>query len=306
MREKPNLTTADIHSLLRDRSNWGRWGDDDQRGAINLITAEKRAAAAGLVRTGRSVSISRDFPTVETPLNPRPMKHTVNTIQHMTGGAALDHLSFVFHGFTATHVDALCHVWDEQGLWNGRKPEDSIAPEGVNFGGIEAWRDGITTRGVLLDVPKFRGEPFVTIEKPVHCEELEAIAKAQGVEMEPGDALVLYGGREKFTDANPEWRMESPSSPTPGFDASCLAFIRDHDVAVVAWDMLDASPNPYGIPWAVHGAIFAYGIALVDNALVEPLADACAEENRYEFMLTFAPIPIVGGTGSPVNPIALF
>jgi kynurenine formamidase len=234
------------------------------------------------------------------------MKHSVNTIEHKSGGAALDHLSFVFHGFTATHVDALCHVWDEQGLWNGRKPEESIAPEGVSFGGIEAWRDGITTRGVLLDIPRYRGEPYVTIERPVHGADLEAVAKAQGVAVEPGDALVLYGGREKFESANPDWRWEGLESARPGFDASCLAFIRDHDVAVVAWDMLDSAPNPYGIPWAVHGAIFAYGIALVDNALVEPLADACAEEGRYEFMFTFAPIPIVGGTGSPVNPIALF
>ena len=112
------------------------------------------------------------------------------------------------------------------------------------------------------------------------------MAKAQGVSMEPGDALVLYGGREKFSAANPDWRMESLRSPTPGFDASCLAFIRDHDIAAVVWDMLDAGPNQYGVPWAVHGAIFAYGIALVDNALVEPLATACAEEGRYEFMLS--------------------
>jgi kynurenine formamidase len=302
----PEFTAADIQSMLSDRNNWGRWGKDDQKGAINLITPEKRAAAARLVQSGRTVSLSRDFPTQPGPSNPFPVKHRVMTMPHETGGAALDQLSFVFHGFSATHVDALCHVWDENGLWNGRKPDASIAEDGVSFGGIEAWREGITTRGVLLDLPKFRGEPFVTIERPVHGEELEAVAKAQGVSMEPGDALVLYGGREKFGAANPDWRMESLQSPTPGFDASCLAFIRDHDVAVVVWDMLDAGPNPYGLPWAVHGAIFAYGIALVDNALVEPLADACGEEGRYEFMLTFAPIPIVGGTGSPVNPIALF
>jgi kynurenine formamidase len=299
------FTAEDVQALLRDRRNWGRWGDDDQRGAVNLITPEKRAAAAKLVRSGRAVSLSRDFPTKPGPHNPIPMKHSVSTMDHEGGGAALDHLSFVFHGFTATHVDALCHVWDQNGLWNGRDAS-TIQPDGVTFGGIEAWRDGITTRGVLLDVPKHRGEPFVTIEKPVHGSELEAVAKAQRVSVEPGDALVLYGGREKFAAANPDWRMESLRSPTPGFDASCLAFIRDHDVSAVVWDMLDAGPNQYGVPWSVHGAIFAYGIALVDNALVEPLANACAEEGRYEFMLTFAPIPIVGGTGSPVNPIALF
>jgi kynurenine formamidase len=301
----PDFTAEDVKALLRERRNWGRWGDDDEKGAVNLITAEKRAAAARLIKSGRVVSLSRDFPTKPGPSNPFPVKHSVNTMPHEGGGAALDHLSFVFHGFTATHVDALCHVWDENGLWNGRDAS-TIKPDGVTFGGIEAWREGITTRGVLLDVPKYRGVPFVTIERPVHGSELEEVAKAQGVQVEPGDALVLYGGREKFAEANPDWRMESLRSPTPGFDASCLAFIRDNDVSAVVWDMLDAGPNAYGVPWAVHGAIFAYGIALVDNALVEPLANACAEEGRYEFMLTLAPLPIVGGTGSPVNPLALF
>jgi len=299
------LNAGEVLSLLRDRRNWGRWGPDDQRGAINLITLEKRTAAARLVRNGRAVSLSRDFPTKAGPRNPFPVKHIINTMDHRGGGAALDHLSFVFHGFSATHVDALCHVWDENGLWNGRDASE-IKPDGVTWGGIEAWRDGITTRGVLLDVPGFRSEPFVTMDRPITDTELEEVARAQGVDLGAGDAVAIYGGREKFEAAHPDWRMESLESPTPGLDASCLRFIRDHDIAVLVWDMLDAGPNPYGVPWTLHGAIFAYGIAIVDNALLEPLAEACAEEGRYEFMLTFAPIPIVGGTGSPVNPIALF
>ena len=88
--------------------------------------------------------------------------------------------------------------------------------------------------------------------------------------------------------------------------ASCLPFIRDNDVAVLVWDMLDFGPSGYDLPWTVHGAIFAYGLALLDNALLQPLAEACAQEGRYEFMLTIAPLKVEGGTGSPVNPIALF
>jgi kynurenine formamidase len=88
--------------------------------------------------------------------------------------------------------------------------------------------------------------------------------------------------------------------------ASCLPFLRDHDVAVLVWDLLDAAPTEYDIPWTVHGALYAYGVALLDNALLQPLAEACAQEKRYEFMLVVAPLKVVGGTGSPVNPIALF
>lgn len=296
---QPMPTRDDVLSYLRKRRNWGRWGADDQRGAINLITSEKRVRAAQLVRSGRAVSLSRDFPTVPGRSNPMPAQHFVRTMDN----AVVDYYGIVYHGYVTTHVDALCHVWDGEGMWNGRDPKKEVTSAGARFGGIEHWRDGITTRGVLLDVPKFRSEPYVTIDKPVHGWELAAIAEAQGVRIEPGDALVVHSGRERWQQANPTWSGYAP--PSPGLHASCLPFLRDHDVSVLVWDLMDASPNEYGVPWTVHGAIFAYGIALVDNALVQPLADACAEEGRYEFMLTFAPIPVVGGTGSPVNPIAL-
>ena len=292
----------DVLSYLRDRRNWGRWGDDDQRGAINLITPEKRVRAAQLVRSGRSVSISRDFPKIPGRNNPLPAQHFLQMHQH----AVTDYYGIVYHGYVTTHVDALCHVWDDDGMWGGRVAKDVIDTMllGTRWGGIEHWRDGITTRGVLLDVPKHRGEPYVTVEKPVHGAELAAIAKAEGIELAPGDALVVYSGREAYQAAHPEWSGYRP--PSPGLHASCLPFLRDHDVSVLAWDLMDAMPNEYGLPWTVHGAIFSYGIALLDNSLLQPLAEACAAEGRYEFMLTFAPIPVVGGTGSPVNPIALF
>lgn len=300
MPAEPSPTAAEALSYLRERNNWGRWGDDDQRGAINLITPEKRVRAASLVRTGRSVSLSRDIPTVPGRNNPMPATHWFRVIDT----AVVDHIGIAYHGYVTTHVDALCHVWDEAGMWNGRDPKVEVTSQGARFGSIDHWRDGITTRGVLLDVPKFRGEPSVTIEKPVHGNELEAIAKAQGVALEPGDALVVYSGREAWQAAHPAWSGYRP--PSPGLHASCLPFVRDHDVAVLAWDLMDAAPNEYGMTWTMHGAIFAYGVALLDNALLQPLAEACAEENRYEFMLTFAPLPLVGGTGSPVNPTALF
>ena len=287
-------------SYLREGNNWNRWGAGDEVGAINLITPEKRVQAASLVRSGRSISLSRDVPTVPGRNNPMPATHWLRVMDT----AVVDHIGISYHGYVTTHVDALCHVWDESGMWNGRDPKVEVTSQGARFGGIQHWRDGITTRGVLLDVPKFRGEPSVTIEKPVHGSELEAIAKAQGVEVEPGDALVVYSGREAWQAANPTWSGYRP--PSPGLHASCLPFVRDHDVAVRVWDLMDAAPNEYGMTWTMHGAIFAYGVALVDNALLQPLAETCAEEGRYEFMLTFAPLPVIGGTGSPINPIALF
>ena len=283
-----------------EKRNWGRWGKDDQRGAINLITPEKRVQAASLVRSGRSVSLSRDFPTMPGRGNPVPAQHFMRIGDFW----CMDYIGISYHGYQTTHVDALCHVWDSDGMWGGRDAKREITTEGTRWGGIEHWRDGITTRGVLLDVPKHRGTPSVTVDEPVHGHELQAIARAQGVTLEPGDALVVYSGREEFQAANRNWNGYVP--PSPGLHASCMPFVRDNDVSALIWDLMDAAPNDYGLNFSMHGVLWAYGVALVDNALLQPLAEACAEEGRYEFMLTFAPLPVVGGTGSPVNPIALF
>ena len=298
-------TREEVESYLRDRSNWGRWGKDDESGAINLITPGKRLAAAGLVRSGRTVSLSRYFPKTPGPGNVNPAQHWMRTLDYGKGGAAVDYYGIHYHGNITTHLDALCHVWSEDGLWNGRDPAQEITFDGASFGGVEQWSDGIVTRGVLLDIPKHRDEPYVTQENPVHRWELEDAVRAEGVSLEPGDALVVYSGREAWQSAHPDTPYSTSSPDRPGLHASCLPFIRDNDVSVLVWDMMDSMPYGYDIPFAVHGAIFAYGVALLDNALLQPLVEACNEERRYEFMLVIAPLKVDGGTGSPVNPIAL-
>ena len=292
--------------IVRDRA-WGRWGADDQVGAVNLITPQKRVRAAGLVRTGRAVSLSRELPKTPGPGNPIPAQHYMKRLvrgDHDQGGAAVDYYGLYYHGVSTTHIDAICHTWDENGMWGGHDPEKEIGVDGAAWASIEHWKEGIVTRGVLMDVPKHRNEPAVTMEKPVHGWELEEIAAAQGVAVEPGDALIVYCGREDWSAANGAYGADPAGRP--GLHASCLKLLRDWDVSILVWDMLDAMPNGYGIPWAVHACLFAYGIGLVDNALLQPLAQACAQEGRYDFMLTVNPLHMVGGTGSPVNPIALF
>ena len=219
-------------------------------------------------------------------------------------GACVDYYGISYHGTVSTHLDALCHVWDQDGMWNGRNPDEKITMDGASWGSIDHWKEGIMTRGVLLDVPKHRGEPYVTQDRPVYGWELEDIAKAEGLDLEPGDALVVYSGREKWDEAgNPLWG--SSRDLRPGLHASCLKFIRESECCLLVWDMEDLAPNGYGLAWTVHGAIFAYGIGLLDCALLQPLAEACAQAGRYEFLLTVNPLRVVGGTGSPVNPVAV-
>lgn len=273
--------------------NWGRWGADDEKGAVNLITPAKRAAAARLVRNGRTVSLSRVF---------SPPQHYIRV--NSDRGSAVDYYGFEYHGVTITHVDALSHMWDQNGMWNGRDAAKEIDTFGARFGAITAFGDGIVTRGVLLDIPRLRGTPFVVADRPVTGAELEAAAKAQGVTIEAGDALLVHSGREAFVRAGHTYG--SSTEPRPGLHVSCSRFIRDRDVSLFAWDMHDALPDPDGHRWPVHGVLYSYGVALLDNALLEPLAQACAEERRYEFMFVALPLRIARGTGSPANPIALF
>ena len=301
-------TKDEVLGYLSERRNWGRWGDKGSAGAMNLIDEEKRLQAIGLVEQGRTVSLSRPFPVTPTAENPRPAQHYMQVWERPgNSGAAVDYYGLIYHGTSTTHIDALCHVWDENGMWDGRKPEDTLTFSGANYGTVDDWSDGILTRGVLLDVPKHRGKPYVTVEEPVHGWELEDIAREQGVTLEPGDAVMVYSGREAFSaDNGGIWADSVSGEPRPGLHASCLPFVRDSDMSLLGWDMMDASPNEYDIGWSVHGVIFAYGVALLDNALLEPLADACAEEGRYEFMISINPLNVIGGTGSPVNPIVVF
>jgi kynurenine formamidase len=297
---------------IRERRNWGRWGVDDEIGALNLVTAQKRLRALSAVRSGRLVSLSRTVPVQAGPNNLQPVQHFMKRIPRGAGGSAEDFLMMGCHGTSSTHMDALCHVWAEDGMWNGRDPDLEITFDGARFGDINQMAGGVITRGVLLDVARYRGVPYVTFDQPVHASELEAIAAASGIEIEPGDAIAVHSGRDQWDRENPPWGAGIVDGPVfkraearAGLHTSCIEFFREVDASVLLWDMMDLYPNDLGMPFSVHTAIWAFGLVLVDNALLEPLAVACAEEQQTDFLLCLAPLRIAGGTGSPVNPLAL-
>jgi kynurenine formamidase len=286
----------DAERFVRETRNWDRWGRDDQRGALNLVTPARRQAAAALVRTGLSVSLARPF--VPAPLAVERFARTTDA------GGVVDEMPVRCHGPAATHLDALCHTWDRDGMWSGHSPDTEINPSGVRWGGLEHLRDGVLTRGVLLDIPRLRGEPHVRMDSPVHGDELAAAARQQGVRVEPGDALLIHSGREEYERRVGVWSADPGARP--GLESSCLTYIRETDCAIVLWDMGDVRPNEFGLPFPVHAALFAYGVPLVDAALLEPLATACEAAGRWEFLLSVNPLHIVGATGCLVNPIAVF
>ncbi len=289
-----------VEGYFKELNNWGRWGDADQRGTVNLITPAKQAAARELVRTGRTVSLARDIGA-----QPALMYHVTFPSQRERADVVLDRFDLVFHGFTITHIDALCHVgWDGQ-LYNGRPFAASLTAAGATWCPIDPLFDGITSRGVLLDVAAARKDGFVEIGAPVTPAELDAAAKRAGVRVEAGDVVVVRSGDEAFRRAHPDWVPRV--SPHPGLHVSCLEWFREKDIAAIAWDMLDERPNPSpGFMMGTHLAIPFLGLALIDNTYPERLAATCVELGRYEFLFTATPLRLVGATGAPAHPLAIF
>jgi kynurenine formamidase len=297
---EPLPTQDRVEAYFKELNNWGRWGHDDQRGTLNLITPARRQAALALVRTGRTVSLARD-------VVPRPvyMYHATFPGKRERVDVVLDRFDMVYHGFWITHVDALCHVgWDGE-LYNGRPFAQSLSAEGATWCPIDAFFDGITTRGVLLDVAAGRPEGYVTVGRPVTPKELDAVAARAGVTVQPGDVVVVRSGDAAFRQAHPDWVPRV--SPHPGLHVSCLEWFREKDIAAIAWDMMDERPSGYpGFGMSAHLAIPFLGLVLVDNADPDRLAAACREEGRYEFLFTATPLRLVGATGAPAHPVAVF
>src|SRR5215470_1933436 len=300
-------TQAEVENYFTRLNNWGRWGNDDQRGTLNLITPEKHAAAVALARSGRVVSLSRD-------LTPQPTLdyHMLCPVRRGRSQAAVDYVGLVYHGVTVTHMDALCHVEYQGKLYNGRSFADNVGFGGAQWGALDAWFDGVVTRGVLLDVAAGRPEGYVEIGKPVTPPELDAAAARVGLKVEPGDVVVIRSGRENYEAAKANLAASvSPNLGTinarPGLHIACLEWLRQHDVSAVTWDMLDEYPVGYeGIDFGVHLGIPFLGLCLIDNAYPERLVAACAEEKRYEFLFVAMPLRIAGSTGSPCQPVAIF
>lgn len=296
-----------------DASGWGRWGEGDQRGAANLIDEGRRRRAAALVTEGIVVSLARPIATATIEVLGGELR--TRTVERSERGATLEHLGVACHGLSLTHLDALCHIWGVNSMWNGRTPSECLSEHGTRWGDVSQWAsEGFLTRGVLLDVPGFRRTSYVQLGEPVTAEELHAVAKAQGCQPEPGDALVIYCGRERF-DANSAlpWGL-SPDAPNaslptgqehrPGLDRSAVDYFRETDCSLLVWDMLDALPGRDDEPWPVHRALYLLGLGLVDNADLGALSALCRRLRRYDFLLSVAPLPIEGATGCLVNPLA--
>ncbi|MDB5466916.1 MAG: Cyclase [Phenylobacterium sp.] len=304
------MSGDELTALFEQVSNWGRWGPDDERGALNHIGAAEVASAAALVREGRTVSLSRDFPTQPGPENPWPAQHHMviagddPCVPGVDGlEVSTDYIGIAFHGMASSHIDALCHVFAQGRMYNGH-PATDVKSTGARRNTIMAARDGVVGRGVLLDVPRALGVPFMDPEHLTTAAELQATEAALGVTVGKGDLLMVRLGRDVR-------RAAMADQAVPGLDPRVVAWLHERQVAVLGGDGVH-DPIPSGVvhrDWAmpIHMlGLAGMGLHLMDNLDLEPLAGVCAELGRWAFQLVAAPLRIAGGTGSPLNPIAIF
>ena len=301
-----DIATADVEAWTTELSNWGRWGDDDQLGTLNLITPAKRRAAARLVRTGISISLAHNVEKSKTPDNPLHFEHTMLSTGESGGQWCADNYSVSFHGYAHTHMDALCHIFYKGKMYNGYA-QNEVGADGARKLGIHKIRDGIFSRGILVDIPRLKGKKFLEPGEAIYPEDLDAWEREAGVRIGSGDVVLISTGRWARRAETGPWSVDEKGAA--GLHVSCAKWFHERDIAVLGSDAAsDVLPSGIeGISHPVHLLMLnTMGVHIFDNLELEGLAAECAKQGRWEFLITVAPLAVEGGTGSPFNPIATF
>lgn len=294
------VNAEEFDRLFQQVKNWGRWGADDQLGSINLITPAKRKQALSLARSGQTVSLVHNLLTEKADDNASPFEHT------MQPGFNMDRYNVMYHGYAHSHIDALCHILYKDQTYNGYARADVNTPKGCTRLGIDNLKQGLVTKAVLLDIPRLKGVPYLEPGTAVYQEDVEAWEQMSGAKIQAGDVILLRTGRWARREKVGPWAVGRNAA---GFHASIIPFIKARGVAIVGSDAAsEVSPSMVeGIGLPVHTLlIVALGVHILDNQDLEALAEVAAKLKRWEFMITINPLPVTGGTGSPMNTIATF
>ena len=304
-------TEADFRAALKELSNWGRWGADDELGAANLITPAKRKQALALAREGVAISLAHDVMQEKAADAPNVLQRTLGNVAP-TGTTDMYQYSGTYHGVAHSHLDSVdCHMMVDGKGYNGISMENITASGGCPKGSINALKDGVVTRAILFDATRLPGKAtaqgWLDPGMAIHKEDLEALEKLEHVKVTAGDVILLYTGR---------WKRRAALGPWPnttgfaGYHADVAYFLKERGVSFIGCD----GPNdvsPTGLPPTVTNplhrlALVAMGVDIFDNLDFERAVDEARRLNRYEFLFMAAPLRIDKGTGSPLNPLAVF
>jgi kynurenine formamidase len=304
------MTAAEFRALFDTVCTWGQWGDSRARGALNHITPERIVAATRLVRSGITVTLSRPLRTEASLDCPEPADHHMTMLPDVDVGSgsvrfAKDYVGLDYHSDGHSHIDALCHVAFDGVLYDG-KPATSVTGEGAQAGAIDILEDGLVGRGVLLDVPRARGVAWLEPGEHVSSADLAAAELDQGVRVGAGDIVLVRVGHSRRLDELGSWDTGKAKA---GLHPTTASFLAERQVAALGSDgNNDTAPSTTeGVAFPIHVlAINAMGLHLLDYLQFEDLVHRCEDAGRWEFLLVTAPLRVRRGTGSPVNPIAIF
>lgn len=294
-----------VDGWMQSLSNWGRWGPDDERGSMNLITQETRIEAAKLVRTGISVSMAHEVLIEEAADNNNPFSHEMTSTGSSPGPWSGDSIGVTYHGYAHSHLDALCHRFHQGTMYNGYSRSE-VTEAGCAKLAITTFQEGIFGRGIIIDIPRMKNLDWLDLGTPLTPDYFEAWEKETGVTIKSGDIVLVRTGRWARREAMGPWNVAAESA---GIHASSVAWFKQRDIALIGSDVaLDVFPSGVaGYTHPVHVLfLVALGTPIFDNLDLEAVAAEAARQNRWEFLFTAAPLRVGGGTGSPLNPIATF
>ncbi|MFJ8777880.1 cyclase family protein [Streptomyces sp. NPDC102476] len=302
----PRLSREDFDSLFDSVRTWGTWSPAD-RGAWNRVTPAHVQRATALVRSGVTVPMALPWNTVPGPDNGKPALHYMSDLGDVEAPEPSCHKDFIavdYHGKGVSHLDALSHIAYRGQLYDGRAAREVVDAAGAHFGAVSALGP-LVTKGVLIDLPAVLGTDWLEPGTAVHAEDVLAAEKALGVTIAEGDAVLLRSGHFRRRAELGAW---NPDNASAGFHVDAVPLLAERGISLLGGDGdSDVRPSPVdGLHSPVHAlALTAMGVPLLDNLDLEALSAACAAEGRYEFLLVVAPLNVPGGTGSPVNPVAV-
>ena len=305
-----------VREIAKRVSNWGRWGKDDERGTLNLITPEVVQRAARSVRSGRvfslGLALGADGPQTGAIAGRFNPEHTMSVVGELIGD---DPRGFCYSDDVirmplqcATQWDSLAHVHYDGLLYNGFPVGEVLSSEGAARDGIDKLaRDGIVSRGVLLDLARARGVERLAPSTVVTPRDLDEAVRHQRVTIERGDILVLRTGHLRVFTVDGD--RDTYLWQGPGLGIDCVEWLRALDVAAVCADTTAIEVMPCEDP-AIFYPLHLLGIRDMGMPFgemfdLEALAADCAADGTWDFLLSAPPLPIVRGIGSPVNPLAL-
>lgn len=283
-------------------TNWGRWGEDDELGTLNLITPERILSAVRLVKKGRTynLSVPLDKGGPQFPSFHKTWQVTYLTNRQSPGEYNVADDVVMMETHSGTHMDSLGHVWRDGKMWNG-KSSTNVTSFGVNWAGIHNV-SALVTRGVMLDMPRFKRVEHLKLGEIIRAQDMEACAKAQGVDIRPGDVLLVRTGWYKvFQDDLDLW-----SQGEPGPDASCTSWLKEKEIVAIGADNAAVEALVYrnvtSLSPRLHiTALRDLGVYLLENLNLEQLA----RDEVYEFLFMAAPLCLTKATGAPVSPLAI-